>query len=101
MEQCEICGTEGYDRRTLRISMFYQLTEISDLFKRDEESGLYLLRMCKGCRSALMTKLSEWIQERGRMKYGNLDDDGILCFSSKEEFLAYQSSTQTARDKDV
>ena len=97
-DTCQVCGSVGEDRRTLFIRCFYQLKEVSSLFidlfhVENHKDGGYALRICKGCRSALLSKLAEWITEGGRLKYGNLDDDGILSFDSKEDFLKYKRRT--------
>ena len=97
---CMICGSRGNDRRTLRVSMFYDLKEVSDLFKWNDDQNLYYLRMCKGCRSALMTHLGQWINEMGRKKYGNLDESGNLSFSTEADFWRYRDSvTEYKGDK--
>ncbi len=87
---CQVCGSVGQDRRTLRISMLYQLKEISDVFKYDEDNNNYRINMCKGCRSTLMSHLGTWIKERGRLAVPGLDDDAIIGFSSAEEMIAYR-----------
>src|SRR3990170_6304572 len=86
---CQVCGTEGNDRRTLLISCLYNLSEVSDqfidLFNVNEKlQGMFGVRICKGCRAQLMIKLSEWINEGGRKADSHLDDDGIYSYSKEE-----------------
>ena len=87
---CQVCGTKGEDRRTLRISMLYQLKEVSDVFKYDEDNNNYRINMCKGCRSTLMSHLGTWIKDRGRLAVPGLDDSAIIGFSTAEEMIAYR-----------
>jgi len=87
--KCEICGTEGDDRRTLHISCLYNLVEVSSLFKQDTETKMYRVTMCKGCRVRLLQHLKTWIEEKGRLTDPHLDDDGLFGYS-KEEFEVIQ-----------
>jgi len=91
-DMCQVCGTEGSDRRTLFISCFYQLKEASpkfiDLFLTEQKDMGYALRICKGCRAALLQVLGRWAQG-GRLAIKNLDDQGLLSFDSKEALEEY------------
>ena len=81
---CQVCNGEGDDRRSLIINVGYELKEVSNKFLDLTlifDSPMYGLRMCKGCRGALMAKLSEWLKEKGRLRFENLDEEGL--WSSK------------------
>jgi len=79
---CQLCGVQTPDIRSLRISCGYELKEISPKFFDLTEH--YALRMCKGCRGALMMKLREWIDEKGRLADPHLDEDGLYGYTSEE-----------------
>lgn len=64
--QCQLCHAEGPDKRSLFISCLYAVhevvSEVIDLRGCDEsvnDRGYYL-RICKSCRSRLLTMLGEW-----------------------------------------
>jgi len=88
-DKCEICGTEGDDRRTLHIGCMWNMVEVSTLFTENQETKMYELVMCKGCRARLLQHVKTWIEEHGRLADSHLDDDGIFGYS-KEEFEAMQ-----------
>ena len=89
-EQCQRCGEWGPDRRTLRMSCFYAMDELSVPFGRDAVLGRhckqvdvkmgigmqlpvwgepegetrhydsYTLRVCKSCRADWMRAIEKW-----------------------------------------
>ena len=68
---CAVCGGDGFDPdiRWLRIGCFYELKEVSEKFKKHEESGLYLLPICKACRAYFMFEvLKPFIENKGSLQ---------------------------------
>lgn len=81
-ELCQVCKTEGLDRRTLSINTGYDLMEVSPLFKKVDHE--YIITMCKGCRAMLHGFIAQWIVQGGRLADSHLDDDGISGYTLEE-----------------
>lgn len=62
MEKCQRCDREGPDRRTLRMSCFYQMNELRVPFERDEKD--FTLRVCKNCRATWMQAIENWFNSQ-------------------------------------
>ena len=71
MELCQICNQEGEDRRTLRLQYFYDLSEMSDKFEKEEvtirfadghevKNVFWSIRTCKDCRGNFLGTLRRW-----------------------------------------
>ena len=58
-EKCQICGVDGPDLRTLKLSYFYQLDEISDKFQLDAD-GNFQITTCKQCRGDFLHLTGKW-----------------------------------------
>ena len=67
---CMLCHAYGEDKRSLFIDCFYNVKEVIpealDLFACGDKFKArgYYLRLCKGCRGALLGILREWRDER-------------------------------------
>lgn len=86
---CMICHAYGADKRSLFISMFYQLKEVApefiELFAVEEfKDRGYYLRLCKSCRGAVMSALREAFNLRRRLRGTLLDHDG---YRMDEEYI--------------
>ena len=60
VEKCERCKVVDEDRRTLKMSCFYDMSELDVPFNLDEDTGTYNLRVCKDCRSDWMKAIEYW-----------------------------------------
>lgn len=68
-EQCQVCNETGYDRRTLFMSCFYDMSELGlpfDTIELDNRQ-FFTLRVCKGCRAKWMQVISDWFNAPRRM----------------------------------
>ncbi len=64
-EICQRCGDKDYDRRTLWMKCFYEMSELGvpfDIVDRDDR--FYTLRVCKDCRADWMTAIKNWFNEK-------------------------------------
>lgn len=87
--KCAICGDgPDLDIRYLRISCFYDLTEISTKFQQAsidiKEGGkyqYYILGFCKPCRGHFMTEiLGKWLESKGHKEHPNWNDESPIQF---------------------
>jgi len=58
---CQICGKQDQDARTLSLRYNYKLSEISDKFQT-EPDGTYSIRTCKSCRGSFLDVLKQWTE---------------------------------------
>jgi hypothetical protein len=77
---CQVCGDVGEDRRTIYVSCFYALEEVSDKFAITEDNQ-YKLRVCKGCRAIFMDMLGNFVEGKGCKGVDGLDSDGIFAIN--------------------
>ena len=109
MENCQICGQEGEDRRTLRLRYLYDFSEISDKFTSEEvtinfadgnevRETVWSVRTCKDCRGDFLGILRRWTS--GEFVTQTEDDpdrdipvrvDGRLIMMTTEEWEAHTS----------
>jgi len=63
MEQCVRCGEIENDRRTLRMSCLYEMSEMKIPFKEvqhPDRANEFTLRVCKKCRGEWMKAIEAW-----------------------------------------
>lgn len=84
MDECQVCGSVGHDRRTLQLQYAYLLTEVSEKLTHDPETRFYSIRTCKGCRAAFLLQMGRWIKGGGRLSITGLDENGNQAISIKD-----------------
>ncbi len=57
--QCQRCGDDSFDLRTLYHRCFYDMSELNLPFTYDED-GFYKLTVCKDCRGDWMHSIQTW-----------------------------------------
>lgn len=64
-ERCVRCGEEGQDRRTLRMSCFYEMDELDIPLEKSPScfGPSYTMRVCKRCRGEWMAAIKAWFHE--------------------------------------
>lgn len=79
---CAVCQ-DGYepDIRWLRISCFYDLSEVSAKLQYDEESKLYFLPFCKPCRGNFMFEvLGKWLESNGHKDDPHRNGESLIQY---------------------
>ena len=76
-EKCQRCGEVGFDRRTLWMAAFYDLSELPipfekiDIGEYPHKRPFYTLRVCKDCRGSWMAAIQGWfLRETDRKPSG-------------------------------
>lgn len=62
-EECQRCKEIDEDRRTLKMSCFYDMSELDVPFVLDEDTSVYTLRVCKDCRADWMKAIEYWFHD--------------------------------------
>lgn len=87
---CMLCQAYGPDKRGFSISCGYEVKEVIpealDLAYVENLSGYYL-RVCKGCRGALLEGLKKAADQRRGMRAEGLDSDGESLNLDYEEAI--------------
>jgi len=61
MFTCQVCGADDQDAHTLTLSCLYNLSGISDKFRK-EPDGSWSIRTCKDCRGNFLAILQYWVE---------------------------------------
>ncbi len=104
---CAVCGEDGQDRRTLRLSYLYELGEISPKFSRDKTAPRagYSIRTCKDCRGDFLGLLRRWcagefieVQSASYDRPIPIRRDGRCVYVSQEEWEEGRNRHDISRD---
>ena len=79
---CAICGDgPDADIRYLRIGCFYELKEVSEKFRKLEDTNLYYLPFCKSCRGHFMFEiLGKWVKSQGHKEHENWNGEALIQY---------------------
>lgn len=81
-DTCKLCGAVGADKRTLRMSCLYELTEVVPEMSFNPAQNLFELRICKSCRGSLLDMLKQWRDAMILRRPFEKDHDGNLSFET-------------------
>lgn len=104
VEKCERCKVVDEDRRTLKMSCFYDMSELDVPFNLDEDTGTYNLRVCKDCRSDWMKAIEYWFHNSSFKKDASgsgifIREFGALVEITEEEWKRRNPGIEPVRFK--